>query len=58
MCIIREDILFFSDVDFSRLCNIILSFPELSPEFLTNEITFPLSNIKIAMELRKMLMKV
>ena len=37
MCIAREDaksILIY--VDFSRLCNFILSFPELGPEFLKN----------------------
>ena len=58
MCIAREDVLFFCDVDSSRLCIVILSFPEFSPEFLTNEITFPLSNSKIVMELRKILLKV
>ena len=47
----------FCDVDFSRLCIVILGFTELSPEFLTNEITFPLSNSKIAMELKKMLLR-
>ena len=39
----------FSYVDFTRLCSVISHFPELSPEFLTNGITFHLSKSKIAM---------
>ena len=55
MFIAREDVKNISIfVDFSRLCNVILIFPELSREFLTNWITFPLSNIKRATEWRKM----
>ena len=42
-----------SYVDFSGLFNVILSFPELSPDFLTNGITFPLSNSKRSREWRK-----
>ena len=41
MCIVREDVKsILSYVDYSRLCNVILSFPALSPIFLTNGITF------------------
>ena len=36
--------------DFSQLFNVILSFPEFSLEFLTNGITFLMSNSKRAME--------
>ena len=45
MCIGIEDVKnIFSYIDLSRLCNGIISFPELSAEFLTNGITLPLPN--------------
>ena len=56
MCIGREDDKnIFSYVDFLRLFNIILRFPELSADFLTNGIIFPNSNRKRTMEWRKII---
>ena len=42
-----------SYVHFSRLCNVILIFPELSPELSTNVITLPLSDSERSTERRK-----
>ena len=51
MCIGREDVKNnLRYVDYSILCYVVLSFPKLSPEFLKNGITFPLSNSERATE--------
>ena len=51
-CILEERTMFLRYVDFSKLCIVIKLFPELSINFLTNEITFPLACSERAIELR------
>ena len=59
MCIGREDDTnILSYVDFSRLCNVMLGFPEFSTDFSTNGITFTLSYSERAMKWRKTLFMV